>query len=115
MFEFKFNGQPVVVGDGVSIFRSVYSNVSASGLFISAVHSRYDLPHKPNTLRNVLTCLRNVHKDQSGALLVLLVDKLLVNSLTGVGRICESLACRRIEVLIAEEQQVHILLFHRCI
>ena len=43
---------------------------------------------------------------QSGALLTLLVDKFLHTTHLAVARLCDMIACRRVEMLLAENIQV---------
>jgi len=88
----------------------VYSNPAASGLFIQAVHSRcYEVSARPSRQRNVLRCLRGVHKEQSGPLLTLLIDELLAARHAGVRRLWDSVACRRVEMLLAEDKNVSMV------
>ena len=54
----------------------------------------------------MLECLDPVHGSQSGALLVLLVDKFLCTPHLAVARLCDSIACRRVERLLAENTEV---------
>ena len=53
-----------------------------------------------------------MHKDQSGAVLVLLVDKIMLTSHAAIRRMCDSVACRRVEVLLAEDKQVRRIVLH---
>lgn len=50
-----------------------------------------------------------MHKDQSGAVLVLLIDKMISTNHAAISRMCDSVACRRVEVLLAEHEQVRQL------
>ena len=43
---------------------------------------------------------------QSGTLLTLLVDKFLHTNHLAVARLCDMIACRRVEMLLAENIQV---------
>ncbi|XP_067936803.1 huntingtin-like [Watersipora subatra] len=87
---------------------AVYGNSSASGLFISAIQSRYKMDASPSKLYKLVTCLRSMHKDQSGLVVLLLTEKMLSVGHSGIGRLADSVACRRLEVLLAEtEETVH--------
>ena len=94
-------------------YSAVYGNSSASGLFISAVQSRYKMNASPSKLSNVVTCLRNMHKDQSGSVVVLLVEKMLSAGHCGISRLVDSVACRRVEVLLAEDSEVRVRCLNR--
>ncbi|KAF6030712.1 hypothetical protein EB796_010963 [Bugula neritina] len=90
----------------VSDFMStVFGNSSASGLFISAIQSRYNMNSTPTKLYNVVSCLRNMHNEQSGAVTMLLIEKMMSSSHSGISRLCDSVACRRLEVLLSEDEQ----------
>ena len=64
----------------------------------------------PAKLNNVVTCLRSMHQDQSGAVVVLLVEKMMSAGHIGISRLADSVACRRVEVLLAEEDDVSLYL-----
>uniref|UniRef100_A0A8B9HS88 Huntingtin n=1 Tax=Astyanax mexicanus TaxID=7994 RepID=A0A8B9HS88_ASTMX len=79
---------------------AVHRNSAASGLFIQAIQSRCD-----NLTTKTLQCLEGIHLSQSGALLMLYVDKLLNTPFRVLARMVDTLACRRVEMLLAETLQ----------
>ncbi|XP_029645621.1 huntingtin isoform X2 [Octopus sinensis] len=81
---------------------AIHRNSAASGLFIQAIHSRFENLTKPSLVKKTLQCLEAIHLSQSGALLTLLIDKFLHTHHLSVARICDSIACRRLETLLAE-------------
>ena len=63
-------------------------------------------------MKKTLHCLEAIHLSQSGALLTLLVDKFLNTNHLAVARFCDTIACRRIEMLLAESVEVrHVYYF----
>uniref|UniRef100_A0A3Q2YC87 Huntingtin n=1 Tax=Hippocampus comes TaxID=109280 RepID=A0A3Q2YC87_HIPCM len=84
---------------------AVHRNSAASGLFIQAIQSRcYNLTN-PTMLKKTLQCLEGIHLSQSGSLLMLYVDKLLSTPFRVLARMVDTLACRRVEMLLAETLQ----------
>lgn len=57
-------------------------------------------------LKKTLQCLEGIHLSQSGSLLMLYVDKLLSTPFRVLARMVDTLACRRVEMLLAETLQV---------
>ncbi|XP_023820147.1 huntingtin isoform X4 [Oryzias latipes] len=84
---------------------AVHRNSAASGLFIQAIQSRCDNLTAPTTLKKTLQCLEGIHLSQSGSLLMLYVDKLLDTPFRVLARMVDTLACRRVEMLLAETLQ----------
>ncbi|XP_030643764.1 huntingtin [Chanos chanos] len=84
---------------------AVHRNSAASGLFIQAIQSRCDNLSTPLMLKKTLQCLEGIHLSQSGALLMLYVDKLLNTPFRVLARMVDTLACRRVEMLLAETLQ----------
>ncbi|XP_046900324.1 huntingtin isoform X3 [Hypomesus transpacificus] len=84
---------------------AVHRNSAASGLFIQAIQSRCDNLATPTMLRKTLQCLEGIHLSQSGSLLMLYVDKLLSTPFRVLARMVDTLACRRVEMLLAETLQ----------
>lgn len=60
-------------------------------------------------LKKTLQCLEGIHLSQSGSLLMLYVDKLLNTPFRVLARMVDTLACRRVEMLLAETLQVCFL------
>ncbi len=118
------------------LISAVHRNSAASGLFIQAIQSRCDnlstvciyiftasslsscsddlfcylhikcVNLQPVMLKKTLQCLEGIHLSQSGALLMLYVDKLLNTPFRVLARMVDTLACRRVEMLLAETLQV---------
>uniref|UniRef100_A0AAQ4PS91 Huntingtin n=1 Tax=Gasterosteus aculeatus aculeatus TaxID=481459 RepID=A0AAQ4PS91_GASAC len=84
---------------------AVHRNSAASGLFIQAIQSRCDNLNTPTMLKKTLQCLEGIHLSQSGSLLMLYVDKLLGTPFRVLARMVDTLACRRVEMLLAETLQ----------
>ncbi|XP_064782852.1 huntingtin-like [Oncorhynchus masou masou] len=84
---------------------AVHRNSAASGLFIQAIQSRCDHLSTPTMLKKTLQCLEGIHLSQSGSLLMLYVDKLLNTPFRVLARMVDTLACRRVEMLLAETLQ----------
>lgn len=61
---------------------------------------------QPTTLKKTLQCLEGIHLSQSGAVLTLYVDKLLCTPFRVLARMVDTLACRRVEMLLAATLQV---------
>lgn len=61
-------------------------------------------------LKKTLQCLEGIHLSQSGSLLMLYVDKLLSTPFRVLARMVDTLACRRVEMLLAETLQVQACL-----
>ncbi|XP_038255130.1 huntingtin isoform X2 [Dermochelys coriacea] len=80
---------------------AVHRNSAASGLFIQAIQSRCENLATPTTLKKTLQCLEGIHLSQSGAVLMLYVDKLLCTPYRVLARMVDTLACRRVEMLLA--------------
>ncbi|KAL4231691.1 hypothetical protein ACF0H5_009269 [Mactra antiquata] len=85
---------------------AIHRNSAASSLFIQAIHARWEDVSKPSLVRKTLKCLDAIHFSQSGALLTLLIDKFLGTHHLAVARSCDSIACRRVEMLLAESPQM---------
>ncbi|CAG03293.1 unnamed protein product, partial [Tetraodon nigroviridis] len=84
---------------------AVHRNSAASGLFIQAIQSRCENLNSPTMLKKTLQCLEGIHLSQSGSLLMLYVDKLLSTPFRVLARMVDTLACRRVEMLLAETLQ----------
>ncbi|XP_019513498.1 PREDICTED: huntingtin isoform X2 [Hipposideros armiger] len=84
---------------------AVHRNSAASGLFIQAIQSRCENLSTPTALKKTLQCLEGIHLSQSGAVLALYVDKLLCTPFRVLARMVDTLACRRVEMLLAANLQ----------
>ncbi|KAK3589444.1 hypothetical protein CHS0354_020780 [Potamilus streckersoni] len=84
---------------------AIHRNPAASSLLIQAVHARCEHVFKPSIVKRTLKCLDAIHLSQSGALLTLLIDKFLNTHHLAVARMCDTIACRRVEMLLAENYE----------
>ncbi|XP_021116025.1 huntingtin isoform X3 [Heterocephalus glaber] len=84
---------------------AVHRNSAASGLFIQAIQSRCENLSTPTTLKKTLQCLEGIHLSQSGTVLTLYVDRLLGTPFRALARRVDTLACRRVEMLLAANLQ----------
>jgi len=60
----------------------------------------------PSMVQRTLQCLKDVHQGQSGSLVSLLVECFLSTHLLALARIADSIACRRLEMLLADTAEV---------
>ncbi|KAM8940376.1 huntingtin isoform 2-T2 [Pelodytes ibericus] len=84
---------------------AIHRNSAASGLFIQAIQSRCENLASPTSLKKTLQCLEGIHLSQSGAVLMLYIDKLLCTPFRVLARMVDTLACRRVEMLLAATLQ----------
>ncbi|XP_075426386.1 huntingtin isoform X2 [Ascaphus truei] len=84
---------------------AIHRNSAASGLFIQAIQSRCENLATPTSLKKTLQCLEGIHLSQSGAVLMLYVNKLLCTPFRVLARMVDTLACRRVEMLLAATPQ----------
>ncbi|KAM5271600.1 huntingtin [Ctenodactylus gundi] len=84
---------------------AVHRNSAASGLFIQAIQSRCENLSTLTTLRKTLWCLEGIHLSQSGAVLTLYIDRLLGTPFRALAHRVDTLACRRVEMLLAANLQ----------
>lgn len=75
----------------------------------SALLTESSPPLQPTMLKKTLQCLEGIHLSQSGSLLMLYVDKLLSTPFRVLARMVDTLACRRVEMLLAETLQVRLM------
>ncbi|KAG1678706.1 Huntingtin [Nymphon striatum] len=81
---------------------AIHRNSAASGLLIQAVNARCEDLSNPGFVRRTLLNLEAVHASQTGSLLTLLVDKFLNTHQLSLARMCDTMVCHRIEMLLAE-------------
>ncbi|CAG2068953.1 unnamed protein product, partial [Timema podura] len=90
------------------LIAAVHRNSAASGLLVQAVGSKCQDLKQPSFVCRLLRCLEGVHPSQSGALLMLLVPRLLGSPQLAPARLAGALACRRAELLLTlSEEEVH--------
>ncbi|XP_052100645.1 huntingtin-like [Mytilus californianus] len=81
---------------------AIHRNPAASSLFIQAIHARCGNVTRPSVIKRTLKCLEAIHLSQTGALITLLIDKFLNTHHLAVSRICDTISCRRVELLLAD-------------
>ncbi|XP_061171379.1 huntingtin-like isoform X1 [Saccostrea echinata] len=81
---------------------AIHRNSAASCLFIQAIHSRGQDVSKPSQIKKTMKCVEAIHLSQTGALLTLLIDKFLNTHHLSVARLCDTIACHRVEMLLAD-------------
>ncbi|XP_030848870.1 huntingtin [Strongylocentrotus purpuratus] len=86
---------------------AIHRNSAASGLFLRAINIRFSHMNNPCLVRQTLRLLDGIHLTQSGMLLTLLIEKFLTTHWQSVGRVASGLACRRVEMLLAERVDQH--------
>uniref|UniRef100_UPI00358E7878 huntingtin isoform X3 n=1 Tax=Myxine glutinosa TaxID=7769 RepID=UPI00358E7878 len=84
---------------------AIHRNPAASRLFIEALRSRSQSLVLPTMLRRTLQCLEAIHLSQSGAVLALYVEQLLMTPVRVLAHMVDTLACRRVEMLLTETRQ----------
>ncbi|XP_063237175.1 huntingtin isoform X2 [Bacillus rossius redtenbacheri] len=82
------------------LIAAVNRNSAASGLLVQAVGSKCQDLSKPSFVCRMLRCLEGVHPAQSGAVLLLLVPRMLARRQLAPARLAGALACRRAELLL---------------
>lgn len=86
--------------------RSAFSAWRLGGLVSIWQNPVSSLQRQPTVLKKTLQCLEGIHLSQSGAVLALYVDKLLCTPFRVLARMVDTLACRRVEMLLAANLQV---------
>ncbi|XP_056004424.1 huntingtin-like isoform X2 [Ostrea edulis] len=81
---------------------AIHRNSAASCLFIQAIHARGQDVSKPSLIKKTMKCVEAIHLSQTGALLTLLIDKFLNTHHLSVTRLCDTIACHRVEMLLAD-------------
>ncbi|XP_041477605.1 huntingtin-like isoform X1 [Lytechinus variegatus] len=86
---------------------AIHRNSAASGLFLRAINIRFNHMNNPCLVRQTLRLLEGIHLTQSGMLLTLLIEKFLTTHWQSIARVASGLACRRVEMLLAERVDQH--------
>ncbi len=89
------------------LFATLFSLLYCCRFFSAALTE--SAPLQPTMLKKTLQCLEGIHLSQSGSLLMLYVDKLLTTPFRVLARMVDTLACRRVEMLLAETLQVQLV------
>ena len=91
-----------------NLFGLIHRTSSASHLFIESIYTNCDHLFKRNQLLvslKVLRTLENIHLDESGFLLVLLIEQFLTLPYLAVLRLAELIICRRIEIMLTFDEE----------
>ncbi|XP_033632694.1 huntingtin-like isoform X2 [Asterias rubens] len=83
------------------VISAIHRNSAASGLFLRAVNLRFVHFSHPCLVKLTLQCLQGIHLSQSGVLLTILIERFLNTHQLAIARLCDSIACRRVEMLLA--------------
>ncbi|XP_038046111.1 huntingtin-like [Patiria miniata] len=83
------------------VISAIHRNSAASGLFLRAVNLRFTHHSNPCLVKLTLQCLQGIHLSQSGVLLTILIERFLNTHQLAIARLCDSIACRRVEMLLA--------------
>ena len=81
---------------------AIHRNSAASGLFLRAINLRFSHYHNPCMVKRTLQSLEAIHLSQSGVLLTLLIERFLNTHQQAISRLCDSIACRRVEMMLAD-------------
>lgn len=91
-----------------NLFGLIHRTSIASHLFIESIYTNCDHLFKRNQLLvslKILRTLENIHLDESGFLLVLLIEQFLTLPYLAVLRLAELIICRRIEIMLTFDEQ----------
>ena len=92
-----------------NLFGLVHRTSAASHLFVESIYINWDHLLKRNKLLlalKILRTLEGIHLDESGLLLVLLIEQFLTLPYLSVLRPAELLVCRRIEMMLTLDEQI---------
>ncbi|XP_014662838.1 PREDICTED: huntingtin-like [Priapulus caudatus] len=67
-----------------------------------SINSRCDNFNMPALEKKTLRCLEAIHHTQSGPLVALLIDRMLATHHLSIARMCDTVTCRRLEMLLAD-------------
>ncbi len=92
-----------------NLFGLIHRTSVASHLFVESIYINWDHLLKRNKLLLSLKILRTIeaiHLDESGLLLVLLIEQFLTLPYLSVLRLAELIVCRRIEMMLTLDEQI---------
>ncbi|XP_071947754.1 huntingtin-like isoform X2 [Antedon mediterranea] len=81
---------------------AIHRNAAGSGLFLQAIQLKFKHHNNPYLVKKTLQSIEAIHLTQSGKLLSLLINKFLRTHHKSVARTCDTIACQRVEMLLAE-------------
>ncbi|CAM2712576.1 unnamed protein product [Rotaria socialis] len=91
-----------------NLFGLIHRTSVASHLFVESIYTNWDNLLKRNKLLlslKILRTLEGIHLDESGLLLVLLIEQFLTLPYITVLRLAELIVCRRIEMMLTFDEQ----------
>ncbi|CAF1277551.1 unnamed protein product [Adineta ricciae] len=91
-----------------NLFGLIHRTPVASHLFVESIYTNWDHLLKKNQLllaMKILRILEGIHLDESGLLLVLLIEQFLTLPYISVLRLAELIVCRRIEMMLTFDEQ----------
>lgn len=92
-----------------NLFGLIHRTPVASHLFVESIYTNWDHLLKRNKLLlslKILRTLEGIHLDESGLLLVLLIEQFLTLPYITVLRVAELIICRRIEMMLTMDEQM---------
>lgn len=91
-----------------NLFGLIHRTSVASHLFVESIYTNWDNLLKQNKLLlslKILRTLEGIHLDESGLLLVLLIEQFLTLPYMTILRLAELIVCRRIEMMLTLDEQ----------
>ncbi|CAF4728355.1 unnamed protein product, partial [Rotaria sp. Silwood2] len=91
-----------------NLFGLIHRTSVASHLFVESLYTNWDNLLKRNKILlslKILRTLEGIHLDESGLLLVLLIEQFLTLPYISVLRLAELIVCRRIEMMLTLDEQ----------
>lgn len=91
-----------------NLFGLIHRTSVASHLFVESIYTNWDNLLKRNKILltlKILRTLEGIHLDESGLLLVLLIEQFLTLPYLSILRLAELIVCRRIEMMLTLDEQ----------
>jgi len=91
-----------------NLFGLIHRTSVASHLFVESIYTNWENLLKRNKILlslKILRTLEGIHLDESGLLLVLLIEQFLTLPYLSVLRLAELIVCRRIEMMLTLDEQ----------
>ncbi|CAF1318201.1 unnamed protein product, partial [Rotaria sordida] len=91
-----------------NLFGLIHRTSVASHLFVESIYTNWDNLLKRNKILlslKILRTLEGIHLDESGLLLVLLIEQFLTLPYISILRLAELIVCRRIEMMLTLDEQ----------
>lgn len=94
-----------------NLFGLIHRTSAASHLFVESIYTNWDYLLKSNPILlslKILRTLESIHLDESGLLLVLLIEQFLTLPYLAILRLAELIICRRIEMMLTFDENILI-------